>query len=165
MVVIFSSQKGNARRQDLAIAAVQIPKPRNANTYCPNYCCTGWNRIVVFSVFANKPEQNCVLLVKFLFPWDNFLQWIRCTSFLFSAFQFSPVSSQQALLASCWHEYHIENYKVTDGGQNLWVKLSEEDFGSSVPAISNDSDTKELCWKPEDKASKREKRCFMENSE
>jgi len=45
-----------AKRQDLAIVAVKISKPRNANTYCPNYCCTGGNRIVVFRVCDNKPE-------------------------------------------------------------------------------------------------------------
>lgn len=136
MVVIFSSIKGNARRQDLAIAAVQIPKPRNANTYCPNYCCTGRNRIVVFSVCANNPEQNCILPVKFLFHWVNFSWWNRCTTFLFSAFQFNPlsISSQQVPLASCWHEYHNENDKVPDGAQNLWVNLSR--WGFWIPSSS-----------------------------
>lgn len=67
VVVNFSSVKGNARRQDLATAAVKIPNPRNANTYCPNYCCTGRNRIIAFGGSDNKPEQNCVLLVEFLF--------------------------------------------------------------------------------------------------
>lgn len=138
MVVILSSVKGSARRQDLARAAVKIPNPRNANTYCPNYCGAGRNRIAVFSVSANKPEQSCVSPVTFIFHWVNFSQWIRRTTFLFSAFKFSPcrglgrtvpyLSSRQTLLASYRHQYHVEKDKVSDGARNLQVELSKWGF-------------------------------------